>query len=97
MPGRRLSTYHRRLNLRAALIRATIAEEEGRLSRYDSVDLHLARAIARDCQSIEDADMILEELRRHQGEREAGASNPPTDWVRELHGSPVTAFLETTL
>lgn len=97
MPGRRLSRYHRRLNLRAALVRATIAEVEGRLSRYGSDDLDFAQAVVRDCRDAEDADMILDEIRRHHGEREAGADNPSAAWVRELHDSPVNAFLEHTI
>lgn len=97
MPGQRLTRFQRRLNLRAALVRATVAEVEGRLSQYESADLDLARAVIRDCQDGEDADMILEALRRHQSEREAGADDTFTDWIRELHNSPVTMLLEDTI
>lgn len=78
-------------------MRATIAEVEGRLSRYGSDDLDLAHAVVSDCRDVEDADMILEEIRRHHGEREAGTDDTSAAWVRELHDSPVDAFLKHTI
>lgn len=97
MPGRRLSRYHRRLNLRAALIRATIAEVDRGLSHHDSEDLHLAGIIIRDCQNADDADMILEEVWRHHVEREAGTDNHTRDGVRKIQSSAISAFLEATV
>lgn len=95
MPRRQLSVYHRRLNFRAALVRETIAEVEGRLLRYESEDLGLARAIVKDSQDNVDVAMILEEVRPHTEEQE-GVGTSCAAWVRELHASPVTTFLEKT-
>ncbi|KAG0572404.1 hypothetical protein KC19_VG092100 [Ceratodon purpureus] len=97
MPKRRLSCYCRRLNLWTTLIRVTIAKVDRVLSRYDYKDLHLAGVIVKDCQNVEDADMILEEVWGHHVEREARIENHTTDGVRKIHNSAITAFLDATV
>ncbi|KAG0606041.1 hypothetical protein M758_9G108600 [Ceratodon purpureus] len=97
MPGRRLSRYHRRLNLRAALIRATIGELDTGFSRHESGDLHLAGVIIRDCQNADDADMILEKVWRHHVERGGGTEKFTKDGVRKIQNSEIDAFLDATV
>lgn len=53
--GPTLSSYHWRLNLRAAFVKATIIEVERRLLHYKSEDLNLAGEILKDCRDATDA------------------------------------------
>jgi hypothetical protein len=49
MPSKQLSRYHLQLQLHKALVRSTIAKEEGMLSRFESADLAIAKSIMSIC------------------------------------------------
>ena len=82
--------------MHAALVSATIAEVEGRLSQCESKELTVARAIISGGSDAADVDMVREELQRHVDERKTSII-VTVDWGREWYDSPVNIFLDSAL
>jgi hypothetical protein len=98
MPGKRLSRYHLQLLLHEVLVRSTIAEEEDKLSKYESTNLAIAKSIILVCKDVEGYNLLLQELERHKFERTYLNNWCMHDWcVDSETQSLVTKFLDLAI
>lgn len=100
MPSRRMSTYHLQLEFRKQLMRATINEAEGLLSKYWYENHHvaLAQSMINGTDRLEDLQMFKEQLDRITEERVIDfnfSEKYGTDY--ELEFSPLDHFIGTML
>lgn len=62
MTCKQLKGYCLQLLFKSALMRSSLVEEEGRLNKYDSSDITIAKSIISYYQNPKDRIMIVEEL-----------------------------------
>jgi hypothetical protein len=80
------------------LVRSTIAEGKGKLSKYESADLAIVRSFVSTCKDAEEHGLVLGELERHKLERTYVTNFCVHSWCEDsrLH-LPVTQFVDQAI